>query len=216
MIWIWYHVKYHMMWHCDSCHHITISLWYRMHMWINDVIWSRLWYHIIKSLCAQFAPPPPPATQAAVASLRRFLVVEVHTRLCRQGLALAGINPGPLRLSDGHHPGAAPAIAPHPEVHLVKPASVAPVQSELRAGWGADAQNERGAPNHVGQSRGRAGAGCWLRHRASMGTPACGMILSCVCWLSSMGSIVLKYTRDTSVWELLYPGSCKSKSVLTL
>ena len=37
-----------------------------------------------------------------------------------------------------------------------------------------------------------------------MGTPACCMILSGV---RVMGSNVLKYTRDTSLWEALYPGS---------
>ncbi len=34
--------------------------------------------------------------------------------------------PDPLRLGDGHHPGAAPAVAPHPDVHLVEPAAIAP------------------------------------------------------------------------------------------
>ena len=32
----------------------------------------------------------------------------------------------PLSLCDGHHPGVAPAVAPHPDVHLVEPAAVAP------------------------------------------------------------------------------------------
>ncbi len=46
-------------------------------------------------------------------------------RLCRPGPALdeplaGGPDPlSPLRLSNRHHPGAAPAVAPHPEVHLV-------------------------------------------------------------------------------------------------
>ncbi len=40
-------------------------------------------------------------------------------------------------LCDGHpgHPGAAPAVAPHPDVHLVEPAAVALVP--LRVGGGA-------------------------------------------------------------------------------
>jgi hypothetical protein len=43
--------------------------------------------------------------------------------------------PDPLSLGDGHHPGAAPAVAPHPDVYLVEPAAVAPVP--LRVGRGA-------------------------------------------------------------------------------
>ena len=37
------------------------------------------------------------------------------------------LSPDPLRLSDGHHPSAAPAVAPHPDIHLVQPATVAPM-----------------------------------------------------------------------------------------
>ncbi len=36
---------------------------------------------------------------------------------------------------DGHHPRAAPAVAPHPDVHLVEPAAIAPIP--LRVGGGA-------------------------------------------------------------------------------
>ena len=53
-------------------------------------------------------------------------------RLCRPGPALAEqLSPDPLRIGDRHHPRAAPAVAPHPDVHLLKPA-VAPVP--LRVG----------------------------------------------------------------------------------
>ncbi len=31
--------------------------------------------------------------------------------------------PYPLSLSTGHHPGASPAVAPHPDVHLIEPAA---------------------------------------------------------------------------------------------
>jgi hypothetical protein len=56
-------------------------------------------------------------------------------RLCRPGPALAEpLGPDPLRLSNRHHPGAAPAVAPHPDVHLIEPAAVAPVP--LRVGGG--------------------------------------------------------------------------------
>jgi hypothetical protein len=59
-------------------------------------------------------------------------------RLCRpEGPepALADtLAPYPLSLSDRHHAGAAPAVAPHPDIHLVEPAAVAPVP--LRVGGG--------------------------------------------------------------------------------
>ena len=88
--------------------------------------------------------------------------------LCCPGPALADAHaPDPLSLCDGHHPGAAPAVAPHPDVHLVEPAAVAPVP--LRVGRGTsktlivleavwnrgvtvaadEARNEGGAPQHV-------------------------------------------------------------------
>jgi hypothetical protein len=51
------------------------------------------------------------------------------------GPALADtLAPDPLSLCDGNHPGAAPAVAPHPDVHLVEPATVVPVP--LRVGRG--------------------------------------------------------------------------------
>ena len=56
-------------------------------------------------------------------------------RLRRPEPALAeALAPYPLSLSDRHHAGAAPAVAPHSDVHLVKPAAVAPVP--LRVGGG--------------------------------------------------------------------------------
>jgi hypothetical protein len=89
-------------------------------------------------------------------------------RLCRPEPALADtLAPYPLSLRDRHHAGAAPAVAPHPDVHLVEPAAVAPVP--LRVGGGVSktlivleavwdrgvtvasdvARNERGAHKHV-------------------------------------------------------------------
>ena len=89
-------------------------------------------------------------------------------RLCRPEPALAEtLAPYPLSLGDRHHAGATPAVAPHPDIHLVEPAAVAPVP--LRVGGGVsktpivleavwdrgvtvaadEARNERGAPQHV-------------------------------------------------------------------
>jgi hypothetical protein len=103
--------------------------------------------------------PAPPCGSGVSAAL---------PRLCRPGPALAEpLGPDPLRLSDRHHP--TPAVAPHPDVHLVEPAAVAPVLlcvSEgvsktpivLEAVWdngvtvaADEALNEEGAPKHVGR-----------------------------------------------------------------
>ena len=90
-------------------------------------------------------------------------------RLCRPGPALVEpLGPDPLYLGDRHHPGVAPAVAPHLDDHLVEPAAVAPVP--LRVGRGVsntpivlevvsdsgvtvaadEAWNEGGAPQNVG------------------------------------------------------------------
>ncbi len=56
--------------------------------------------------------------------------------LCCPGPALAdALAPDPFSLCNGHHPGAAPAVAPHPDVHLIVPAAVPLVP--LRVGRGA-------------------------------------------------------------------------------
>ena len=81
------------------------------------------------SLCSAAALCSPARSSGLTATL---------PRLCRPDPALADsdtLPPDPLRLSDGPHPGAAPAVAPHPDVHLVEPAAVAPVP--LRVGRGA-------------------------------------------------------------------------------
>ena len=113
-------------------------------------------------------------------------------RLCGPDPALAEtLSPDPLRLRDGHHPIAAPAIEPHPDIHFVEPATVAPVAlciclgiSKARivpeAVWNCrvtvaadEARNEGGARPRAqvrwprGRCRGRAGVGCWPSHRAS-------------------------------------------------
>jgi hypothetical protein len=75
----------------------------------------------------------------SAAALRRPRCGSGHAatlpRLCRPGPALAEpLGPDLFRLGDRHHPGAAPAVPPHPDVHLVEPAAVAPVP--LRVGGG--------------------------------------------------------------------------------
>ncbi len=109
-------------------------------------------------------------------------------RLCRPGPALAELlGPDHLHLGDRHHPGEAPAVVPHPDVHLIEPAAVALVLLRVSGGmsntlivleaiWGSgvtvaanEARNEGGcspARWPPGRCRGRAGAGCWPSHRA--------------------------------------------------
>ncbi len=78
--------------------------------------------------CVQSAPPPPLAAPAAAAA-------SLLPRRGRLAPALAEtLALNPLRLCDGRHPGTAPAVAPHPDVHLIEPAAVAPVP--LRVGGG--------------------------------------------------------------------------------
>jgi hypothetical protein len=64
---------------------------------------------------------------------RSSCLADLLPSLCCPGPALAdALAPDPLSLCCGHHPGAAPAVAPHSDVHLVEPAAVAPVP--LRVG----------------------------------------------------------------------------------
>ncbi len=87
------------------------------------VISCMISYHDIPggSICSSSA--------AALAPLRRGSgLAATLPGLCGPDPALAEtLSPDPLRLRDGHHPSAAPAVAPHPDVHLVEPATVAPV-----------------------------------------------------------------------------------------
>ncbi len=147
--------------------------------------------------------PPPPLRLTATLP-----------RLCRPGPALAEqLGLDPLRFSDRNHPGAAPAVAPHPDVHLVDPATVAQVPLHVGGGvsntpivleavWDIgvtvaadEARNEGGPPQHVGHradvDAGQAlVAGRVIEHAMfSMGASARFMMLSGV---RSMGSNVLK------------------------
>ncbi len=94
---------------------------------MHGVIYDRT-YDIIgqSSIRSAAAVRRPRCSSGLAATLPRF---------CRHGPALAEpLGPDPLRLGDRHHPGAAPAAAPHPDVHLIEPAAVTPVP--LRVGGG--------------------------------------------------------------------------------
>ncbi len=123
----------------------------------------------------------------------------------------------PLSLSNGHHPGAPPAAAPHPDVYLVEPAAVVPVPLRVGGGaakkpivleavwnsWVTVASNETQNEHVRDRADVEAGQARVAGQVIEQGTPACCMILSKV---RSMGSNVLKYMRDTSLWAVQYPG----------
>ncbi len=134
-----------------------------MHMiWSIHIVWYCIWYQIWYYGQYFIALRHHPDISSGLASSL--------PSLCCPGPALADtLAPDPLSFCDGHHLGAAPAVAPHPDVHLVEPgpAAVAPVP--LRVGGGASKtlivleavwnrgvtvaadkiRNEGGAPQHV-------------------------------------------------------------------
>ena len=98
-----------------SYYDIMYDIMYTYNM-ILLVISCMISYHdipggsICSSSAAALAPP-----------LRGSGLAPTLPLLCCPDPALAEtLSPDPLRLRDGHHPSAAPAIAPHPGVHLVE------------------------------------------------------------------------------------------------
>jgi hypothetical protein len=61
------------------------------------------------------------------ASHSSCLAVSLPGLSCPDPALADTLAPDPLSLSDGHHPspGAAPAVAPHPDVHSIEPVAVA-------------------------------------------------------------------------------------------
>ncbi len=139
--WLWYHRLWYWLWYHD--YDIIVHTYDIIH----EFRYERT-YDIICQCSIRFA--------AALCSPRCGSgLAATLPHLCRPGPALAEpLGPDAVRLGDRHHPGAAPAVAPHPDVHLVEPAAVAPVPLRVVGG-------------------------------------------------RSMGSNVLKYTRDTFLWEPL-------------
>ncbi len=121
--------------------------------------WYHIWYH--RSVCSirSAAAFGSPCCSGLGATL---------PRLFRPQPAIPEmLAPDPLCLGDENHPGAAPTVAPHPDVHLGDPTAVTPVpllvgggvsktQIVLEAVWDSgvavaadEAWNEGGAPKHV-------------------------------------------------------------------
>ena len=77
----------------------------------------------------------PAATLGSADRSRSGLAVLLPSLSCPDPALADTLAPDALSLCYGHHPGVAPAVAPHPDVHLVQPAAVVPVP--LRVGGGA-------------------------------------------------------------------------------
>ncbi len=79
----------------------------------------------------------PAATLSSADRSRSGLAVSLPSLSCPDPALADTLAPDPLSLCYGHPPGVAPAITPHPDVHLrvVEPAAVDPVP--LRVGGGA-------------------------------------------------------------------------------
>jgi hypothetical protein len=77
----------------------------------------------------------PAATLGSANCSRSGLAVSLPSLSCPDPALADTLAPDPLSLCYGHHLGVAPAVVPHPDVQLVEPAAVAPVQ--LRVGGGA-------------------------------------------------------------------------------
>ncbi len=69
------------------------------------------------------------------------LAASLHSLSCPDPALADTLAPDPLSLCNGHYPGVAPAVEPHPDVYLVEPAAVAPVP--LRVGRGASKDPNR-------------------------------------------------------------------------
>ncbi len=145
---------------------MDIILQYHIHLWYD--IECDIRYDIMTSvsLCS--------AATLGSAGSSSCLTVSLPSLSC-PGPALADtLAPDPPSLCNGHHPGVTPAVAPHPDVHLVEPAAVtAPVPLHVGRGaskarivlevmWNSgvtvaadEAQNKGGVPQHFLHR-------CWL------------------------------------------------------
>ena len=116
---------------------------------------------------------PAATLGSAYSSSGGGFVVSLPSLSCPDPALADTLAPDPLSLCYGHHPGVAPAVAPHPDVHLVQPAAVAPVP--LRVGGGAskarmvlEAVWNRGVTVAADEARNEGGAPQHVRHRANV------------------------------------------------
>ena len=96
------------------------------------MIWYDIGCDIRYDIMTKASLARPAATLGSANRSRSGLAVLLPSLSCPDPAFADTLAPDPLSLCYGHHPGVAPAVAPHPDVHLVEPAAVAPVP--LRVG----------------------------------------------------------------------------------
>ena len=123
----------------------------------------------------------PAVTLGSADRSRSGLAASLPSLSCPDPALADTLAPDPLSLCYGHHPGVAPAVAPHPDVHLVQSAAVAPVP--LRVGGGAsktpivlEAVWNRGVTVAADETRNEGGAPQHVRHRANVEAGKCGLL----------------------------------------
>ncbi len=109
---------------------MTAISYYITYLWYY--IWYKLWYDIWYHW--PLFNPPGSRLGHWQPSLRQLPRCDASSSLRPPGACSRWDSPYSLSLGDRHHAGAAPAVAPHPDVHHVEPAAVAPVP--LRVGGG--------------------------------------------------------------------------------
>ncbi len=124
---LWYHrayknTQYHMILVHDiilniivyvAWHHTSISYMISYVHMVWYCIWYQIYYHDLRSAATLGCPGRSSGLAASLPSLRVS---------CPDPALTDALAHDPLSLCDGHHTGAAPTVAPHPDVHLVKPA----------------------------------------------------------------------------------------------
>jgi hypothetical protein len=98
---------------------LDIILQYHIYMWYDIVHDIRYKIMTNTSLCSAATLCSPCQSSS--------LAVSPPSLSCPDPALADTLVPDPLSLCYGYHPGAAPAVAPHPDAHLVEPAAAAPV-----------------------------------------------------------------------------------------
>ncbi len=117
---LWYHNHYHSVWRLKLYFNFIydiISTYGMILYMISDMIsWP-----VFTVLCRH-----PRQRRLQYCCSCQCLAVSLPGLSCPDPALADTLVPDLLSLCDGHHLGAAPAVAPHPDVHLVEPAAVAP------------------------------------------------------------------------------------------
>ncbi len=198
---VWY--QYPMILVYDIIFHIIVYIaWYHtsisyMISYIHILwywIWYQIWYHYqcviaLRLLCH----PWQPLLQQLPCSIASSRLLPWSCSALADTVA-----PDPLSLCNGHYPGASPAVAPHPDVHIIEPGSAccsAPLAlsrcesaealprlhrpcscvellGDCCSLWNIQWWGLSPARWLQGRCRARAGEGCWQSHWALASQPA--------------------------------------------